>query len=79
MEREQYVAWRNVNSPEPLYEYYKEHYKGDKMLDIQIFMKGMSIWPHARETFFKLTRMYDIKFEVVILQDLRTGALLKYL
>ena len=79
MSREQYVDWRNVNSPEPLYEYYKEHYKGDKMLDMHTFMQGMSLWPQAQSVYINLLRMYDIKFEVTLIQDLKTGQILKYL
>lgn len=78
MKREEYINFRTKNSPEPLYEYYKEHHKGGILLAIGDFFKAMQMWPHAVEAFNRVIRFYDEKFEVMTITNVKTGQLLKY-
>jgi len=78
MIREDYIIYRNNNTPEPLYEYYKEKYKGDKLLDMGDFFQAMQLWPHATEALLYVLREYDVRFNVISVQNLKTGQILKY-
>lgn len=79
MTREEYLAYRTKGSIEPLYEYYREHYKGDNPIDPQTFFTAIAHWPFIHEAMEKATTEYDIKFEVTKIQELKTGKILKYL
>jgi hypothetical protein len=79
MSREEYLKYRNEGSPQPLYEYYKENCKKTDPLDVGDFFRFMSLWPMGNEAYGRLLRYYDITFEVMSVQDLKTGQILKYL
>lgn len=78
MSREDYIKYRNANSPEPMYEYYKENHKGDKPLTMGDFFQAMQMWPNAVQAFNYVLREYDVKFEVMVVSDLKTGRMIKY-
>ncbi len=79
MNREQYLIWRNSNSPEPLYEYYKENHKGGLFLNHDDFFRFFQMWPEGLNIYAMLIAMYDIKFEVMCIQNVKTGQVIKYL
>lgn len=78
MNREQYIQYRNANSIDPLYFYYTEHCK-ENCLDSHTFLRFFTLWPMGNEVFQKLLMMYDIKYEVMKIENLKTGQIIKYL
>lgn len=79
MDRETYLAYRINNTPEPLYEYYKEHYKESKpFLDMGTFFMGMQQWPHATEAFGNILQYYDTKFTIVTIRN-KLGNIIKFI
>jgi hypothetical protein len=79
MNRETYLLYRTNNTPEPLYEYYKENYKeGKPFLDLVTFFQAMQLWEHSIEVFHNVMRYYDIKFNIIIITDIKTGRIIKF-
>lgn len=78
MKREEYIKYRNENSPIPLYEFYKEHHKGGIMLTIDEFFHFLGAWPHWQEVYQNLFKYLDVKFEVNRLEIVKTGQIIKY-
>ncbi len=79
MNREQYLQYRNANTPEPLYEFYKENYKTGIFLAIGDFFRAMQLWEGAMQAFRGVLAYYDHKFEVMIISDINTGRIYKYI
>lgn len=78
MTREEYIYYRNNNSPEPIYHFYKEHRKGDIFLNIDEFFHFFGKWPHWQEVYQNLFKYLDVKFEVNRLEIVNTGQVIKY-
>lgn len=79
MIREQYLEYRNTNASNPVYEYYKENFKNGTFLDAEQFFQFFQIWPLADEAYGKVLKEYDEKFNVMSIQDLKSGQMIKYL
>lgn len=79
MEREQYLQYRNTNSAQPLYEYYKENHKGGIFLEMKEFFQVIQQWPFMMQAFTNVTREYDERFVVMTVSNVKTGQTLKYL
>lgn len=79
MDRNEYIKYRTSNSPQPMYEYYKEKYKGKNPIDEDVFFQALRMWPDANEAFRSVLRHYDIQFDVISVQNLKTGLILKYI
>lgn len=78
MTREQYILYRNSNSIDPLYHYYIERCK-DNCLDVDSFIQTISMWPSGNSAFQDVLHELDVKYEVVKIQDVKTGQIIKYL
>lgn len=78
MTREQYLNYRNSNSIDPLYHYYMERCKTN-CLAPHDFIKAISMWPAGNSVFQEVLHEYDVKYEVISVQDSKTGQILKYL
>lgn len=76
MNKEQYLQYRQASSIDPVYQYYTENCK-QNCLDPHTFVDLFSIWPHSREVFSSIMKYYDAKFDIVIVQDLKLGRVLK--
>jgi len=66
--RETYLEWRNKNSPDMVYEFYKEHFDSKKhkpFLDIQEFFQYFQMWPSANEAYQMVVDYYDVQFNVL--------------
>ncbi len=79
MDRITYLNYRTNNNPLIMYEYYKENYKGDNPLDLEIFGQILRLWPHAQEAYRRVLTHYDQKFELMIISDLKTGNIIKFI
>lgn len=79
MDRTQYIQYRLKNSPDPMYEYYKEKYKGDNPLDPMTFFGALRMWPHAQEAFQRVINEYDARFELMFISDVKTGRIINIL
>lgn len=79
MTREEYLKLREENSIELLYEYYKEKFdeKKHKFLQPEEFFHSIVRWPPVNDTFKSVLAYYDVKFEIMKAQDLKTGEILK--
>ncbi len=81
MTREDYIKFRNRNSTEPLYEYYKERWNKDNhnpFLPAHEFNQLINLWPGSQEAVDTVFTHYDNKFTVVKIQDLKSGRVLRY-
>ena len=79
MTREEYVKLRNENPLEIMYNYYIENHKSGKKYDYTEFCNAFLNWPGANSAWVNLINQYDIKFNIVALQDLQTRQIIKYL
>lgn len=78
MNREQYLIFRTNNTPEPLYEFYKENIGSHPLLNVGDFFRAMQAWPHNMEAYSNVLLYYDIKFEIVKITD-KKGNILRFL
>jgi hypothetical protein len=77
MTREYYISIRNVNQFPIVYEYYKEHFdekKHSPFLDPERFSQFFRLWPLAQDALHIALSHYDIKFEVMKITNVKTGA-----
>lgn len=82
MKKEEYLHYRNNNSLEPLYEYYKENWndKRDRFfLNIMDFMESFRFWPESTMVYHNVMAYYDVKFTVMKVENLKTGQIIRYL
>jgi len=75
----EYLRLRENNSIELLYEYYTERFdeKKHKYLSPEIFFQTIVQWPPIRDVYKNVIAYYDAKFEIMKLEDLKTGYLFK--
>lgn len=78
MSREDYLNYRNTNSIDPLYHYYMENCRKN-CLQPHEFIQAITMWPQGNAVYQDILHMYDVKYEVMKVQDLKTGQILKYL
>lgn len=76
MTKDEYLVYRNTNSIEPLYEYYKTHATKD-LMDRNTFFSLIQQWSEAMHALNFVYNYYDVEFEVTKIMDLKTGQILK--
>ncbi len=81
MTREEYIDSRNRGTGLPVYEYYKEKIKETKhdLKSAQEFFQFFQSWPFGNEVAQEALKYYDDKFEVVKIEDLKSGNVIKYI
>ena len=79
MERNEYLKLRENNSIELFYEYYKEKVDRNKhrFLEADEFFQSIVRWPPVNDVYGAVLAYYDVKFNVMKVEDVKTGELLK--
>jgi len=80
MTKEEYLVYRENNDAYPMYYFYNKYHSGNKtLLNKEEFFHFIRLYPFGQECYEKVITYYDHFFEVSILQDLKTGNIIKYL
>jgi len=78
MTREQYLYYRNSNSINPAYEYYKNNFKTGNFLNENDFYVYFKMWPGAMSAMEFVYYYYDKEFEVMKIPN-KEGIYYKFL
>lgn len=80
MNREQYIIWRSSRNINILYEWYKEAWKPEigEFLDPRSFSQHIMEWPGISSAYEYVTSVYDAKFNIIRVMDLKSGEIIKF-
>lgn len=68
MNRENYIKLREENSPEIMYDFYKEHFNKEKhkdFLEFPQFIEFIQLYPLVQQAYNVSCEYYDAKFNIL--------------